>query len=183
MIRASTISMLMFPVKVKACSVNQRFQESDALRPDWRLVLVHQATPKLPKDQFRRVCYDAIDLIVSAIAQRFNQESFSSYAQMETLLVKTANGDDYDTEFKFLEASYSEDVDTGALPRLATKYFGSYVKGEDIMLFPEPEKELIQEVQTICKLPAINPATSAAWKRSFSSQCTASEDVVSIRDG
>ena len=121
---------------------------------------MHQATPKLPKDQFRRVCYNAIDLIVSAIDQRFNQESFSSYAQMETLLVKTANGDDYDTEFKFLEASYSEDVDTGALPRLATKYFGSYVKGEDIMLFPEPEKELIQEVQTICKLPAINPATS-----------------------
>ena len=60
---------------------------------------------------------------------------------------------------------------------------GSYVKGEDIMLFPEPEKELIQEVQTICKLPTINPATSAAWKRSFSSQCTASEDLVSIRDG
>ena len=71
-----------------------------------------------------------------------------------------ANGDDYDTEFKFLEASYSEDVDTGALPRLATKYFGSYVKGKDIMLFSEPEKELIQEVQTTCKLPAINPATS-----------------------
>jgi len=28
---------------------NQLFQQSDALRPDWRLVLVHQATPKLPK--------------------------------------------------------------------------------------------------------------------------------------
>ena len=27
----------------------------------------------------------------------------------------------------------SEDVDTGALPRHATKYFGGYVIGEDIM--------------------------------------------------
>ena len=35
---------------------------------------------------------------------------------MEALLVKTANGDDYDAEFKFLEESYSEDVDAGALP-------------------------------------------------------------------
>ena len=26
-----------------------RFQESDVLRADWRLVLVHQAIPKLPK--------------------------------------------------------------------------------------------------------------------------------------
>ena len=33
-----------------------------------------------------------------------------------TLLVKAANGDDYEAEFKLLKASYSEDVDTGALP-------------------------------------------------------------------
>ena len=35
---------------------------------------------------------------------------------MESLLVKAANGDDYELELKFLEASYSEDVDTGVLP-------------------------------------------------------------------
>ena len=69
-------------------------------------------------------------------SSHLNQESFSSYSQMETLLVKlikAANGDDYEAEFKCLEASYSEDVDTGALSRHATKYFGSYDKGEDIM--------------------------------------------------
>ena len=44
-------------------------------------------------------------------------ESFSSYTQMETFLVKAANGDDYEAEFKFLETSYSKDVDTGTLPR------------------------------------------------------------------
>ena len=49
--------------------------------------------------------------------------------------------------------------------------------------FTEPEKKLIQEVQTICKLPAVNPATSAAGECSFSSQCMESEDVVSIQDG
>ena len=35
--------------------------------------------------------------------------------------------------------------------------------------FPEPEKKLIQKAQTICKLPAVNPATSTADERSFSS--------------
>lgn len=34
---------------------------------------------------------------------------------------------------------------------------------------PEPEKRLIQVVQNICKLHAVNPATSAAGERSFSS--------------
>ena len=67
--------------------------------------------------------------MVSAIYQ----ESFSSYAQMETILVKAANGDDYEAEFKLLEASYREDVDTGALPGHATKYFRTYVIGEDSM--------------------------------------------------
>ena len=44
-----SISMLIFPARAKACLVNQFFQESDALQPDWRLVLAHQANPKLPK--------------------------------------------------------------------------------------------------------------------------------------
>ena len=69
----------------------------------------------------------AIDLIVGAIYQ----ESFSSYAQMETLMVKAGNGDHYEAELKFLGTSYREDVDTGALPGHATEYFGSYVMGED----------------------------------------------------
>ena len=75
--------------------------------------------PQTAKDHFRRVYYEAIDLIVSAIYQ----ESFSSYAQMETLLVKAGNGDHYEAEFKFLEVSYREDVYTGALPWHATEYF------------------------------------------------------------
>ena len=57
--------------------------------------------PQTTNDHFRRVYYKAIDLIVSAIYQ----ESFRSYVQMETLLVKGANGDDYEADFNFLEAS------------------------------------------------------------------------------
>ena len=106
--------------------------------------------PQTAKDQFKRVCFEAIDLIVTAINQRFSQESFSSYAQMETLLAKTANGEDYDAEFKFLEESYSEDVDAGALPGQLS-ILEVVLKEErkscfdEILLavlkFPEPEKK------------------------------------------
>ncbi|CAH3140884.1 unnamed protein product, partial [Porites evermanni] len=79
---------------------------------------------------------------------------------------------------EFLEASYSEDVDTGVLPgQLST--LEVMLKEEKISCFdeillavskfPEPEKKLIQEVQTVCKLLAVNPVTSAAGERSFSS--------------
>ena len=68
----------MLPARVKTCSANQRFQENDTLRPDWRLVLVHQAIPKLLKITLDGSYYEAIDLIVRAIYQSVNQESFSS---------------------------------------------------------------------------------------------------------
>ena len=89
---------------------------------DWRLVLMHQATPKLPKITLEGSVMRL--LILSSVL-------FSSYAQIQTFLVKAANGDHYETEFKFLGTSYREDVDTGALPGHATEYFGSYVIGED----------------------------------------------------
>ena len=52
-----------------------------------------------------------------------------------------------------------------------------------VLKFPEPKKKLIQEVQTIFKLLAVNPITSAAGEGSFSSVLTGSEDVASIQDG
>ena len=66
----------MLPASVKACSANQRFEENDTLRPDWRLVLVYQAILKLLK--ITGSYYEAIDLIVRAIYQRVNQKSFGS---------------------------------------------------------------------------------------------------------
>ena len=53
---------------------------------------VGAGAPKTAKDHFRRAYYETIHLIVRAIYQRVNQESFSSYAQMKTLFVKAANG-------------------------------------------------------------------------------------------
>ena len=126
--------MLIFRARAKACMVNQRFQESDALLARLEVGAGAPSYPQTAKDHFTRVYYETVDLIVSTIYQ----ESFSSYAQMETLLVKAANGDDYEAEFKFLEASYREDVDTGALPGHAAKYFGSYVIGEDSMFSRNP---------------------------------------------
>ena len=48
--------------------------------------------PQTAKDHFRRAYYKPIHLIARAIYQCVDQESFSSYAQMETPLVKAANG-------------------------------------------------------------------------------------------
>ena len=59
---ALTISMLMLPTRVKVCLANQRFQEYDALRPDWRLVQAHQA-----------ICCPLWQLLFFSTAVRQNQ--------------------------------------------------------------------------------------------------------------
>ena len=103
-------------------------------------------TAKYP---FRRVYYEVLDLIVSVINKRFNQESFSSYAQIETLLVKAGNGNDYESEVKFLKASYGQDVDTWTLPGQLSVLEAMLKKScfDDILStvtkFPEQGKKLV----------------------------------------
>ena len=49
---------------------------------------------------------------------------------------------------------------------------GAYFCFDDIMVkikeLPNPEREMIKEVITLCKLILVNPATSAACERSLS---------------
>ena len=49
---------------------------------------------------------------------------------------------------------------------------GDYFCFDDILVkikeLPNPEREMIKEVITLCKLILVNPATSAAGERSFS---------------
>ena len=74
-----------------------------------------------------------------------------------------------------LEASYYQDVDAGTLPGqlsvletiLRISCFDDILSA--VTKAPEPEKKLVQEVQTICKLLAANPTTNAVDERSFSS--------------
>ena len=76
---------------------------------------------------------------------------------METLLVKAANGDDYEAEFSFLKHHTAKSVkDTESLPGhlsiLEVMLKEEISCFDEILLavlkIPEPEKKLIQKVQT-----------------------------------
>jgi len=95
---------------------------------------VHQAIPRLPKitleGPIMRLFILSSGLSISALTRKASAPTHRWRPSSLKLLMVAS---DYDADFKFLEASYSKDVDTDALT-LATKYFGSYVKGvEDIM--------------------------------------------------
>ena len=83
-IRASTISMLIFRASAKACLVNQRFHWKRCTSARLEVGAGAPSYPQTAKDHFRRVYCEAVDLMVNAIYQ----ESFSSYAHIETLWLK-----------------------------------------------------------------------------------------------
>ena len=109
--------MLILPARVKACLANQRFQENDAFRPDWRLVLERQAIPILQKITLEGPIMSLFILTSGlSISALIRKASAPTHRWRPSSLKLLMVASDYDAEFKFLEASYSEDVDTDALP-------------------------------------------------------------------
>ena len=134
-----------------------RFQENDALRPDWRLVLVHQAILKLLKitldGSIMRPLILSSGLSISALIRKASAPKRRWRTCWLKLLMVTIM-----RQSSFSWASYSEVVkDTGALPG-ELSILEVMLKEEKIscfdeiplavLKFPGPEKKLIQEVQT-----------------------------------
>ena len=82
--------------------------------------------PAIPKDKYRREYFLALDLIVNYIHNRFNQPGYTAYKNLECLLLKAAQCENYSMEYKFVTDFYGNDFDP-ALPDTPLKLFGTYI--------------------------------------------------------
>jgi len=55
-----------------------------------------------PSDMYRQVYYEAIDLLVQTIEDRFDQQGYNIYYCLEELLLKAIQKKDYSNEFKMV---------------------------------------------------------------------------------
>ena len=58
--------------------------------------------PDSVKDFCRKVYFEALDLIICGIKDRFDQPGYEVYSQLEELLVKAAKKEQHKEEFKFV---------------------------------------------------------------------------------
>ena len=133
--------------------------------------------PDSPRDHFREQFYNAIDVLVFSVKERFDQPSFLVFEKLESLLLKALKGEDYSSEMAFVKEKYSSDVDADDLAT-ELSVFKTLFKEKDIEHFyhlinemkkiGDPEKALLDNVCKICKLLAVNPASSATAERTFS---------------
>ena len=132
-----------------------------------------------PAPFFRQQYYEALDLVISGIKERFDQPGYKLYEQLEDLLVKSIKGENYDDCLTAVTAFYTTDFDPAQLKlhlAVLSSNFPADLCGSvtvldvrDYILTMSPEERLlVSEVVTLLQLVLVMPATNANSERSFS---------------
>ena len=59
--------------------------------------------------------FEALELIVSSIQERFDQPSFKAYSNMESHLIGVLSSQDESSKMDYMKGNYADDVRTGYL--------------------------------------------------------------------
>ena len=191
--RTDEAANLFYETSVKKASKHE-FIESPALprkrkRPDYKTMEQHFQVdgyhynaeahhPATPKDHFRSIYFESLDIISTSIKARFEQPSFKAFLKLESFLLKSINNDSIDEEVMvFLKTTYSDDVNVDAL-QVEIAVLKAMLKDSEINCFRdvfksvkekrESEKNLIPNTIKLIELLLANPATSCIPERSFS---------------
>ena len=138
---------------------------------------IGDAAPEYPdtvQDHYRRLFLEVIDVLVTAIQERFEQRGFQMLQKLETILVEKSPpacviediSEFYSTDLHLdrlrvqLTTLHSTDINRSIVDLRAII---SYLKGLN-----DVEKEYYSEVIKVAKLIMVMPATNALSERSFS---------------
>ena len=79
-----------------------------------------KAAPEFPADvisHYWRIYFESPNCIISAIRDRFDQEDYRIYVQLENLLLKAAKGGNFIKEYDAAMETYAYDFDKKSIPR------------------------------------------------------------------
>ncbi|KAL5515243.1 hypothetical protein EMCRGX_G000382 [Ephydatia muelleri] len=137
-----------------------------------------KAMPEYPEtvdDHYRTIYFEALDLVTTAINDRFNQPDYGVYAECEELLLSAMNGNNTEAivvkVVEFFKHDFSVESLRLNLQTLAANYKGEKHNFSDILEYFRslgPGVELMREALKLVKLLLIIPVTNATSERSFS---------------
>ena len=155
------------PVLPRKRKVPQCFEEGSA-PPEFH---------STPKDLYRQVYYEALDLLVQAIGDRFDQSGYKTYCCLEALILKVVKREDFSEELKTVLDVYGSDLSASNL-QIQLEILSSNIESgrtmdivdvkKHLQQLSSAEKTLLSEVILVMKLILVMPATNATSERSFS---------------
>ena len=66
--------------------------------------------PSTGKEHFRKIYFEAIDTMINALNDRFEQASFEAFSTLESMLLKALKGEEHGSEIAWLESRYRDDL-------------------------------------------------------------------------
>ena len=134
------------------------------------------------KAYFRQLYFEAVDLAVNCIQDRFQQPGYKVYSNLEQLILKAAEGEDITAELDFVCDFYKTDLDKNSLRAQLLTFgvefkqstYGSSTKSDicDVKKYFQSitgaQRSLLAQVCTVLQLILVMPATNATSERSFS---------------
>ena len=133
--------------------------------------------PESVENFYKRIYYEALDLIICGIKQRFDQPGYKLYSNLEALLVRAAKKENYDGEFQFVIDFYKDDFDhdhlnmqlgvlSSNIPSELAQDLNSVISY--LQQLSPAQRLLLSEVCILASLLLLMPATNAVSERSFS---------------
>ena len=134
--------------------------------------------PLTSRDHYRKIYFEAVNLLVGQMEDRFQQPRFQIYQRLESLLLDSLNKDIQclNEDITYVRSIYDE-VDTQSLPA-QLELFRTMIGNQKLTFFNEihtaakvfgtHERSAICNVITIMKLLHVNPCSSASRERTFS---------------
>ena len=133
-------------------------------------------------EYYRVLYFEAIDLVIEAITERFDQPGYGIYSNLENLILKACKGHDYTMELCIACEFYGDDLDK---LQLSTQLLLLVALINDAQKSDEKELIIHNIVEILCKLISaqkcaftqvfivmklllVMPATNACSERSFS---------------
>jgi hypothetical protein len=134
-----------------------------------------------PKQYYRQHYFEAIDLIVNCIQDRFDQPGYKVYSTLESLLIKACKQEEFEDDLEAVCAFYKDDFDQSLLSA-QLQIFPIHFRQENGVLddisfsdlkayfssLSKSQTALVDQVAKVMQLILVMPATNASSERSFS---------------
>ncbi len=129
-----------------------------------------------PKLYYRRIYYEAIDILIQSIGDRFDQEGYKIHSVMESLFYKLMKKENYQEELRKIAEVYGNDLNIANLETQLLVLSSSipedvhdiHTLRKYIQHLLSAERELKCEVVRLLKIILVMPATNCTSERSFS---------------
>ena len=126
-----------------------------------------------PKDYYRQYYFEAIDLIINCIQDRFDQPGYKIYSSLVSLLIRGCKQEELDDDLKAVCTFYKDDFDQKLLlTQLQTlgihfQQTLNHPSSTNLTIF-NVKSYFLSQVKRLLQLILVMPATNSTSERSFS---------------